>query len=345
MTTRSLNTVINQYGYFPLTVSRVQTLSPHFRRISLTGPSLHHAATPISDGTGHLHDAYIKLITPPTGTKTPAPFTLHDTWRQDWMSQPEHQRGALRTYTIHNSRLIPAPTTPTPDPLHGLTPNAAADLSVLNRPLPPGQQPEIDIDFALHTDPHGTTGPGTTWASQAQTGDPIGILAPLRQAPLWSSWKPQHKSILILADETAVPAALSILRTLPKDTSGTIYLEIPTAADDLTHHPDTAAALSAHPNISLTFLPRNSAQRGHPLTTTLRNHLNLTPTHYTYQPTNTPADEIVWGIAEEPTHTYVFIAGESSIIKTLRRTCITEGNIPKNNISFMGYWKDGRSEN
>ena len=52
----------------------------------------------------------------------------------------------------------------------------------------------------------------------------------------------------------------------------------------------------------------------------------------------------MWGLAEEDSDYYVFIAGESAVIKTLRRICVNDAGLDKGNISFMGYWKRGRAE-
>ena len=42
--------------------------------------------------------------------------------------------------------------------------------------------------------------------------------------------------------------------------------------------------------------------------------------------------------------TYVFLAGESAMVRALRRLAVGEGEIPKRNISFMGYWRQGQAE-
>lgn len=68
---REVKRSINQYGVFPVTVSRVEQLTDSFVRVSLTGRSLLHAAAPISDGTGQVYDAYIKLLIPPAGASGP----------------------------------------------------------------------------------------------------------------------------------------------------------------------------------------------------------------------------------------------------------------------------------
>ena len=37
---------------------------------------------------------------------------------------------------------------------------------------------------------------------------------------------------------------------------------------------------------------------------------------------------------------YWFLAAESSAVKSMRRMCVS-GGVPKADISFMGYWKQG----
>lgn len=55
--------------------------------------------------------------------------------------------------------------------------------------------------------------------------------------------------------------------------------------------------------------------------------------------------EVLWGLADQQSpQRYVFIAGEASTVKALRRICVNEALIPKNEVSFMGYWRVGRTE-
>jgi NADPH-dependent ferric siderophore reductase len=41
---------------------------------------------------------------------------------------------------------------------------------------------------------------------------------------------------------------------------------------------------------------------------------------------------------------YVFLAGESGTVKALRRLCVDAAGIPKDHVSFMGYWRQGQAE-
>ncbi|WP_237208136.1 siderophore-interacting protein [Rothia nasimurium] len=350
-TRREVSRSINQYGVFPVTVSRIQQLSPHFVRISLTGRSLLHAAEPIADGTGRVFDAYIKLLVPPPGASGPTMIELDESWRQRWFAAPAYERGHMRTYTVRHSRLVPSVGFDE-TPLLGMFPAAAADLTPLERPLPAGVQPEIDIDFVLHgpadsldTGKAGeSTGPGSTWAATAQIGQQVSILAPLYGSSLWSSWNPgaAHR-LLLLGDETAAPAVLSILRSLPAGARGTAILETPDD-DDLTTWAEVKDAASRLPELTLRWAARPPGHnRGEALIAHLRQTCGVgagceTALEFV------ASDEIVWQLAENPQGSYVFIAGESSLIKTLRRICVNEAKIPKHNISFMGYWKAGQAE-
>ncbi len=94
---------------------------------------------------------------------------------------PANQRPAMRTYTIRHLR---------------------------------AEQGEVDIDFVLH----GETGPASRWAIRSGVGEPIQIVAPDRQFSAQDAggfeWKPPHtlKHLLLVADATALPAALGIAR-------------------------------------------------------------------------------------------------------------------------------------
>lgn len=339
--------VINQFGMFPVRVSRVQQLSEHFVRISLAGPSLHHAVNEISDGSGDVLDAYIKLFIPAPGQPAPVDFELNDTWRHTYMSAPAQQRGWMRTYTINNSRLIPAHTLAPQRTLFRA--NGGADLSVLEREIDSSYVPEVDMDFVLHTDESGSMGPGAAWARDAKVGDEISFLAPLRENNLWSSWNSANaQKILVLADETAVPAALSIVRSLEPGVSADILLEVPTAADVMTHEDaGISGALENLPDVRVSWLPRageQESERGEELYRKLRQILEV-PLPLEYRVSEqVDNDEIVWGLAGEDHEYYVFIAGESAVIKTLRRICVNDAGLNKSNISFMGYWKSGKAE-
>ncbi|ORC25076.1 hypothetical protein A7979_08650 [Rothia nasimurium] len=342
---RDVRASINQYGVFPVTVSRVIRLTPSFARISLTGRSLLHAADPISEGTGQVYDAYIKLLVPPAGASGPTMIELDDSWRSRWLAAPESERGYMRTYTVADSRLVPSVGV---DETHllGVIPAAEADLEPLKRTLPEGLQPEIDVDFVVHTDALGLSGPGSTWADHAAVGQRVSLLAPLRGSTLWSSWAPGAATdLLLLGDETATPAVLSTLRSLPGNTRGAAYLEVPAADAAIASLSQVTALTKRLPGFTLRFLLRQGQDaRGQLLAEALRESCGLDVAAAGVPGETAAPDEIVWHLADDPQGTYVFIAGESSLVKSLRRICVNEAGLPKGSISFMGYWKAGQAE-
>ena len=330
-------------------------------------------------------DGYIKLLIPPAAQrdehgrisalqKKPVHIDLNDSWRQDWFAQPESQRGWMRTYTLRASRLrVPVqevatiyadlPTQPvTPEGLAVLPQRYTSGTGVGEYALP-----EIDIDFVLHaeSDADGIErmGPGATWASLAQVGDRVSILAPLAGQPLWASWSDAGASRIVMAvDETAIPAALSILAEYALDDKKREDVEIHLVAE-VPHAADSLEALwgGGYPLlprlrelewVKIHWCAREDAPRGEALATGLRSLLNLEGVQVRENRKISPEKlenvdnaEVVWTLADdENPQIYVFIAGEASVVKTLRRICVQEASIPKNDVSFMGYWKAGRTE-
>ncbi|MBD9232985.1 MAG: siderophore-interacting protein [Rothia mucilaginosa] len=390
----------NAYGIFTLAVSRVERLTPSYVRVSLTGPSLRYAVNPVALGglntdahvvegqdttrsEGELGsyrgvlDGYVKLLVPPAvehdeyGRITrlnpePVHIDLTDTWRQDWFALPDTERGWMRTYTLRASRLH-EPDAALRKVIEALPamPLIPAGVSLPAAPGIDSALPEIDLDFVCHTEVSSDgvecMGPGATWASLAERGDRVSILAPLAGQPLWASWSSGGAGRIILAvDETAVPAALSILANYAageqKPAEIQLIAEVPHVTDSLTmlwdgpypHLP----ALSELPNLTVNWCAREDTPRGEALTAGLRKALGLGAWNskgasITAEPSPDCDDEteIVWTLADdENPQIYVFIAGESSMVKGLRRICVQEASISKNDVSFMGYWKTGRTE-
>lgn len=390
----------NAYGLFTLVVSRVERLTPSYVRVSLTGPSLRYAVNPVALGglntdahvveeqdttrsEGELGsyrgvlDGYVKLLVPPAvehdeyGRITrlnpePVHIDLTDTWRQDWFALPDTERGWMRTYTLRASRLH-EPDAALRKVIEALPamPLIPAGVSLPAAPGIDSALPEIDLDFVCHTEVSSDgvecMGPGATWASLAERGDRVSILAPLAGQPLWASWSSGGARRIILAvDETAVPAALSILADYAageqKPAEIQLIAEVPHVTDSLTmlwdgpypHLP----ALSELPNLTVNWCAREDTPRGEALTAGLRKALGLGAWNskgasITAEPSPDCDDEteIVWTLADdENPQIYIFIAGEASVVKALRRICVQDASIPKNDVSFMGYWKAGRAE-
>jgi len=76
---------------------------------------------------------------------------------------------------------------------------------------------------------HGVHGPGADWASQTQPGDRVNGVAPRGKIFV----DPEADWHLFLGDESAAPASLHMLETLPAGVPGRAYLEVPSAEDVL----------------------------------------------------------------------------------------------------------------
>ncbi|MDX2543840.1 siderophore-interacting protein [Streptomyces sp. WI04-05B] len=187
-----------------------------------------------------------------------------------------------------------------------------------------GRTTEIDIDFVLHgVEPGAVTpaGPASLWASRAGAGDRVLLLGPAIADNRAIRFRPPTGTdlVVIWADETAVPAASAILEQLPAGTRAQVWLEAGHAGD--------IQDLATSADAEITWLVRGTG----------------TDTH-----TGTGAPTALDAIrdaqlppAERP---YAWIAGESSAVKELRRHLVRERGIDRRDVTFVGYWRRGLSE-
>lgn len=104
---------------------------------------------------------------------------------------------------------------------------------------------EMDIEFVLHGD-HADAGPASAFALHARPGDPVGLFPEgIGYLPT-----PTAQSHLLVGDESAVPALLSILEQSPPDLSGDAYLEVPTSRD--------IRPVAAPPGVTVHWLSRTT---------------------------------------------------------------------------------------
>ncbi|MFD5011720.1 siderophore-interacting protein [Streptomyces chartreusis] len=179
---------------------------------------------------------------------------------------------------------------------------------------------EIDIDFVLHgIEPGAATpaGPASRWASRAAAGDRVLLLGPAVADNRAIRFRPPQDTdlVVIWGDDTAVPAVSAILETLPAGTRARVWLEVHDAGDiqDLT----TAA------DAEITWLVQEGAPaEGSPMALDVIRAAGL------------PAAE----------HPYVWIAGESGSVKALRRHFVGERGVDRRRVTFVGYWRQGLSE-
>jgi NADPH-dependent ferric siderophore reductase len=186
---------------------------------------------------------------------------------------------------------------------------------------------EIDIDFVLHGVEPGAkapAGPASRWASRAAPGDQVVVLGPAVADNRAIRFRPPADTDLVVmwADETAVPAASAILEQLPAGTPARVWLEAGHAGDiqDLVTEADA----------EITWLVRGEVPHcpdgvgGAPVPMALA----------ALRDAELPG-------AKAP---YVWIAGESGRVKELRRHFVGERGVDRRRVTFVGYWRQGLSE-
>lgn len=163
---------------------------------------------------------------------------------------------------------------------------------------------ELDIDFVVH----GDEGVAAPWARSAEPGERLAIID---QGP---GYEPDATiaAHLLVGDETALPAILGILRDLPRAHTGIAYIELPEAADEQPHE--------APEGFEVRWLVREPGET--PGTLALR----------------VVQEEVK--LPEEPFGAY--LVGEQALATGLRRWLVTEHKVPKNRVTFVGYWRIGK---
>ncbi len=297
-------------------VRRVERLSPSFVRFELGGPELADLGV-----DGPLYDQRIKLVFPNDAGRLPSFADADETWWDTWLEIPESERGHMRTYTIRAVR------------------GEGADTRMV-------------VDIVLHLG-DGHAGPGSTWADRAAVGDRLVTIAPRKGVPYGGiEFAPgTARELLLVADETAVPAVCSILEDLDADARGTAFLEVP-ASDDVTALVEQAAP----PQVRVVWLPRDGAELGSLLEAEVRSHLGIGGGHVdvadsevdpdlwetpAYSSSGEAVDVPVASVGHDLDGLYAWIAGESKVVTGLRRVLVKELGMDRRQVAFMGYWRQG----
>ncbi|MBM7369039.1 siderophore-interacting protein [Gordonia hydrophobica] len=303
------------YAVVRARVDAVHRLSPNFVRITLGGDALTDFGNP-----GATFDQRVKLIFPPASGVLPT-ITAGADWHRSWLAIPESERGWMRTYSVRDLRIADDGAT------------------------------SVDVDFVLHLVP-GQTGPASTWAAAADVGDELLMVGPRRGRLDGGGVEFAPGSVgqvLLAGDETAAPAIARILADAPDGLRGVAYIEIPTA--------DDAQPIDSPEGVAVHWLPRDGVRHGERLRPAVLSHLGTTAGDGDGEgagDVDAPGDALVW---ETPTFSrlgealdgavapadefYYWIAGESRVVTTLRRRLVKDLGIPRAQVAFMGYWREG----
>jgi NADPH-dependent ferric siderophore reductase len=307
-----------------LEVVRAERVSPSFVRIELGGAALAELGP-----DGPVYDQRIKLIFPNAAGTLPSFALADESWWTTWMEIPEDERGSLRTYTIRDR-------------------------------VGEGVDTRLVVDIVVHEgDAHSEDvldGAGNRWALQAAPGQRLVTLAPRKGHEFGGiEWSPGTATrLLLVGDETAVPAIRGVLRDLPADATGAAYVEVPVDAD--------VQEIASPAGVQVTWLPRNGTPRGEQLHAAVLDHLTGTAPTEAVVVTDDEIDPDLW---ETPVHSssgedvaaatavptgdapyaglYAWIAGESRVVTGLRRKLVNDLGLDRRQVAFMGYWREGVS--
>lgn len=295
---------------FTAVVETVERLSPTFARITFTGPELDSFGP-----AGPVRDLRIKLIFPTP--EAPHPRVAHSgDWYTNWRALPDDQRGAMRTYSVRR----------------------------LSRD---DGRVRLVVDFVLHLEP-GEGGPAAAWAAAATPRDELTVIGPDLAEPTDAGIEfcpVPGAEVHLYGDETAAPAIARILEDLPAGAAGCATIEVP--------YPEDITGIAAPAGVEISWLPRSGAAHGDLLAGALARRFPgaLGPRRSVDK--QTPDAPLIWetprysssGEAVDPAadgaDAYYWIAGESGMVKQLRRFLVAGAGIDRAQISFMGYWRRG----
>jgi NADPH-dependent ferric siderophore reductase len=291
-------------------VVSVERLSPTFVRVELGGTALGDFGV-----DGARYDQRIKLVLPDPETGGITDIEGADeSWLATWLDRPAAERGHMRTYMIRDVR------------------GSGADTRFF-------------VDIVLHLEGD-LVGPGSLWAAKAAPGDRIVLLAPRRGYSFGGIefTPPPGADLLLVGDETAVPAVCTVLEQLSDDARGAVFLEVPVAAD--------IQDVRRPAGVEVTWLVREGAELGVPLHDAVVAHLGIPGATV-----EVDADEVDPDLWETPFYsssgeevpgdltgvagTYAWIAGESKVVTGLRRRLVNELGFDRRQVAFMGYWRRG----
>ena len=161
---------------------------------------------------------------------------------------------------------------------------------------------EVDIDFVLHGD-----GPAAAWAAAAAPGALLGIAG---AGPLGDR---AASTLLLVGDETAVPAVARILGAASGGTRGVALLEVA--------GPEEEQDLVAPPGVEIRWLHRGETEPG--LSTLLVDAVAALP--------RPDGDVFAW------------VGAESGAVRAIRADLRGRWGLSRAEHHAIGYWRRGRA--
>ena len=261
-------------GLVHLTVLRTERLSSHWMRVTLGGGEIEQFR-PMG------YDQWFRIFLPLGGDegleRLPAKANKMFGYLK-YLRIPDGVRPVMRNYTVRAFR----PATETGGA-------------------------EIDVDFVLHgSAADGTAGPASRWAETCEPGESVVIIDE------GLAFNPDRgvQRVVLVADETGLPAIAGICASLPADASGLAIVEVPSADDALDFE---------HPaGITVRWIVRDEDAK--PGTLALQSLRDA-------------------ALPDAPFHAY--LVGEQALPTDGRRHLVGERGLSKDLVSFCGYWRVG----
>lgn len=291
-------------------VLRIRPLTPHFVRVTLTGPAL-------ADFAAVGLDQRIKVVLPLPETGYASVPDDEGDWFAAWRALPDALRNPIRTYTVRSFR--------------------------------PGAH-ELDVDFVDHGDigPASRWVGAARVGDELRVVGPVvapGTRPGGEVARGAAAFAPgTARQVMIAGDETAAPAICAILEALDAGTVGHVFIEVPTDADRL---PVVAprgvevtwlARNGADHGVPMTEQVRSWADA----------HQASRVAAATATATDVERDDdLLWDVPTDDRvdgSVYAWIAGEAGCVSELRRHLVRGAGIDRRSVAFMGYWRRGRAE-
>lgn len=159
---------------------------------------------------------------------------------------------------------------------------------------------ELAIDLVLHDH----DGPGATWAASVQPGERIVTVGP---SPSYRP-NPEAEPLVLVGDETALPAIAAIVEELPAEARVLTFIEVADVMER--QHIDTAA------DVTWTWLYRDGvfAGRSRLLVDALR-------------------------AADLGPRSHVWVAAEAGVVRELREHCETTLGLHRSQVYAVPYWR------
>ncbi|MFK4806719.1 siderophore-interacting protein [Microbacterium sp. ZW CA_36] len=261
-------------GLVHLQVLRTERLAPHWLRVTLGGAEIDRFR-PMG------YDQWFRLFLPLGGDegldRLPAKANKMFGYLK-YLRIPDGVRPVMRNYTVRTYR------------------PATADTGA-----------EIDVDFVLHgSAAEGTAGPASRWAESCRAGESVVIIDE------GLTFNPDRGTdrVVLVADETGLPAIAGICASLPSHATGLAIVEVP-SADDALEFPRPAG-------ITVRWI--------------VRDH-DATPGTLALQ---------ALGDASLPDAAFhAYVVGEQALATEGRRLLVGERGVSKDHVSFCGYWRVG----